>query len=67
MDCPMANLPTDYATIYPQLTEILVLSLRVTLTAVVAATIVGLMIGGALAVHEFPGRRAAIVILVCLR
>jgi len=57
---------TVHAAFYPQLTEIVVLSLRVTLTAVAIATMVGLVIGGALAVYRFPGRGAAILLMNAL-
>jgi tungstate transport system permease protein len=42
----------------PQLMEIIVLSLKVTLTAVAIATLIGLALGGILAVYRFPGRGA---------
>ena len=57
---------TVHAAFYPQLTEIVALSLRVTLTAVAIATMVGLVIGGALAVYRFPGRGAAILLMNAL-
>jgi tungstate transport system permease protein len=47
----------------PTLVEIVLLSLRVSLTAVVAACLVGLPIGAAIAVTRFPGRGAVIVLL----
>jgi tungstate transport system permease protein len=40
----------------PQLIEIIALSLRVTLTAVAIATVIGFAVGGILAVYRFPGR-----------
>ena len=43
----------------PQLMEIIVLSLKVTLTAVAIATLIGLALGGILAVYRFPGRGRA--------
>ena len=46
------------ATLDPQLLEIIGLSLRVTLTAVTLATLIGFAIGGILAVYRFPGRGA---------
>jgi tungstate transport system permease protein len=45
------------------LVEIVLLSLRVSLTAVVAACLVGLPLGAAIAVTRFPGRGAVIVLL----
>jgi tungstate transport system permease protein len=48
---------------YPQLAEIVALSLRVTLTAVTIATMIGLLVGGVLAVYRFTGRSAAIALL----
>ena len=45
----------------PALTEIILLSLRVSLSAVLIACSVGLPLGAALAVLHFPGRGAAIV------
>jgi len=42
----------------PQLIEIIALSLRVTLTAVAIATVIGFTVGGILAVYRFPGRGA---------
>jgi tungstate transport system permease protein len=47
----------------PTLVEIVLLSLRVSLTAVVAACLVGFPIGAAIAVARFPGRDAVIVLL----
>ena len=44
-----------------QLLEIIGLSLRVSLTALLLASLVGLPLGGALAVFRFRGRAAAIV------
>ncbi|MCP5365025.1 MAG: ABC transporter permease [Hyphomicrobiales bacterium] len=44
------------------LADIVALSLRVSLTAVVIAAIIGLPLGAALALFRFPGRRAIIVI-----
>jgi tungstate transport system permease protein len=46
------------ATLDPQLLEIIGLSLKVTLTAVTLATLIGFAIGGILAVYRFPGRGA---------
>ncbi len=45
------------------LVDIVVLSMRVSLTAVVAACLFGLPIGAAIAVARFPGRGAVIVLL----
>ena len=45
----------------PDLAEIVVLSLQVTLTAVFLACLIGLPLGAALAVLRFPGRPAAVV------
>lgn len=47
----------------PQLIEIIALSLRVTLTAVAIATVIGFAVGGILAVYRFPGRGALAAIL----
>jgi tungstate transport system permease protein len=47
----------------PILTEIVLLSLRVSLTAVLLAALLGLPIGAAIAVGRFPGRQALIVAL----
>jgi tungstate transport system permease protein len=54
------------ATLDPQLLEIIGLSLRVTLTAVTLATLIGFAIGGILAVYRFPGRGAIAAILNAL-
>ena len=45
------------------LAEIVLLSLRVSLTAVVVASVLGLPLGAAVAVGRFPGRRGLIVVL----
>jgi tungstate transport system permease protein len=50
----------------PELIGIVLLSLRVSLTAVVLATLVGLPIGAVIAVARFPGRQALIVVLNAL-
>jgi tungstate transport system permease protein len=50
----------------PQLLEIILLSLRVSLTAVVVACLIGLPLGAALAVSRFPGRPALIVLVNAL-
>ena len=48
------------------LLRIVALSLSVSLTAVVVASVLGLPVGAALAVFRFPGRRAAIVVFNAL-
>jgi tungstate transport system permease protein len=53
-------------TLDPQLLEIIGLSLKVTLTAVVIATLFGFAIGGVLAVCRFPGRGAVAALLNAL-
>ena len=50
----------------PTLVSIVWLSLQVSLSAVVLATVLGLPIGAAVAVGRFPGRRAVIVLLNAL-
>ena len=50
----------------PNLVEIVALSLGVSLSAVVVATLVALPVGAALAVTRFPGRQLAVVILNAL-
>ena len=54
------------ATLDPQLLEIIGLSLKVTLTAVALASLIGFAIGGTLAVYRFPGRGAVAAILNAL-
>ncbi len=49
-----------------KLAEIVLLSIRVSLTAVVLASIFGLPLGAAIAVGRFPGRRSLIVVLNAL-
>jgi tungstate transport system permease protein len=49
-----------------QLVEIVTLSLRVSLTAVLIACLLGLPVGAAIAVGRFPGRRLLIVVLNAL-
>jgi len=49
-----------------KLVEIVLLSLRVSLTAVVLASLLGLPLGAAIAVGRFPGRQALIVVLNAL-
>jgi len=48
------------------LLEIVALSLRVSLTAVMLATLIGLPLGAALAVYRFPGRGALVVLVNAL-
>jgi tungstate transport system permease protein len=50
----------------PKLAEIVLLSLRVSLTAVVLASVLGLPLGAAIAVGRFPGRQGLIVVLNAL-
>src|SRR5262245_21604744 len=50
----------------PQLVQIVGLSLRVSLTAVLIACLLGLPLGAAIAVGRFPGRRPLIVLLNAL-
>jgi tungstate transport system permease protein len=54
------------ATLDPQLIEIIGLSLKVTLTAVAIATLIGFAVGGVLAVYRFPGRGAVAALLNAL-
>lgn len=54
------------ATLDPNLIEIVLLSLRVTLTAVVIGSAIGFALGGALAVYRFPGRAALAATLSAL-
>jgi tungstate transport system permease protein len=51
------------ATADPNLVGIVLLSLRISLAAVVLGCLIGLPLGAAIAVNEFRGRRAVIVIL----
>ncbi len=50
----------------PDLGEIVVLSLRVSLSAVVLATAIGLPLGAVIALFRFPGRRTMVVVLNAL-
>lgn len=50
----------------PRLLGIVLLSLRVSLTAVFIATLIGLPTGAALALYRFPGRSGAVVVLNAL-
>lgn len=54
------------ATLDPQLIEIVLLSLQVSLLVVVAASLIGFALGGALAVYRFPGRGMVTAILSAL-
>jgi tungstate transport system permease protein len=54
------------ATFNPNLAEILILSLKVSLTAVFFASLLGFAVGGALAVYRFPGRGAVSAVLSAL-
>ena len=47
----------------PKLVDIVLLSLRISLSAVVIGSAIGLPLGAAIAVNPFPGRRAVIVVL----
>src|SRR5262245_55720801 len=49
-----------------KLVEIVLLSLRVSLTAVALASVLGLPLGAAIAVGRFPGRKTMIVVLNAL-
>ena len=51
------------ATFDPELFDIVVLSLQVSITAVLAASLVGLPVGAAIAVGRFPGRQTLIIVL----
>jgi len=53
-------------TLDPNLVEILILSLKVSLSAVVIASLLGFAIGGALAVYRFPGRGTVSAVLSAL-
>jgi tungstate transport system permease protein len=50
----------------PNLVEILILSLKVSLSAVAIASLFGFVIGGTLAVYSFPGRGAVSAVLSAL-
>ena len=69
----MLDLPQAFAsalrqivTLDPQLLQIIALSLKVTLTAVAIATVLGFAVGGVLAVYRFPGRGAVAALLNAL-
>ena len=53
-------------TLDPSLIEIVVLSLQVSLLAVILASAIGFPLGGALAVYRFPGRGAVTAVLSAL-
>lgn len=50
----------------PDLIEIILLSLQVSLTAVAIAGAIGLPLGAALAIVRFPGRRAVVILVTAL-
>ncbi|HTS22450.1 MAG TPA: ABC transporter permease [Casimicrobiaceae bacterium] len=50
----------------PKLLDIVLLSLRVSLTAVLLSCVVGLPVGASVAVGRFPGRQAVVVVLNAL-
>jgi tungstate transport system permease protein len=54
------------ATLDPKLVEIVLLSLRVSLSAVAIAALLGFPLGAAIAVGRFPGRKTLIVLLNAL-
>lgn len=56
----------EASALWPQLVEIVGLSLRVTIGAVAIATIIGFPLGGVLAVYRFPFRGAAIALINAL-
>jgi tungstate transport system permease protein len=65
----LTNLDANFQQItalWPELMEIVGVSLFVTLSAVGIATIIGFPVGGALAVYRFPGRGAAIALINAL-
>ena len=69
----MLDLPQAFAsalrqivTLDPQLLQIIALSLKVTLTAVAIASVLGFAVGGVLAVYRFPGRGALAALLNAL-
>ena len=53
-------------TLDPRLVEIVLLSVKVSLLAVVVASAIGFVLGGALAVYRFPGRGAMAALLSAL-
>ena len=50
----------------PKLLDIVLLSLRVSITAVIIASLIGLPVGAAIAVTRFPGHHAVVVVLNAL-
>ena len=66
MDGPFATAFSLIASGDPVLMQIIGLSLRVTLTAVALACVVGLPLGAAIALGRFPGRGAVIVVFNAL-
>ena len=54
------------ASVNAELAAIVALSLSVSLTAVVLATLIGLPVGAAVAIGRFPGRRTLVVLLNAL-
>jgi tungstate transport system permease protein len=53
-------------TLDPRLAEIVLLSLKVSLLAVLIASLIGFAVGGALAVYRFPGRGAIAAVISAL-
>src|SRR4051794_10311918 len=51
------------ATFDPELVQIVLLSLKVSLTAVTLAALIGLPLGAAVVLYKFPGRRLLVVVL----
>ncbi|MEA2779633.1 MAG: tungstate transport system permease protein [Rhodospirillaceae bacterium] len=51
------------ATFDPELVQIVLLSLKVSLTAVTFAALIGLPLGAAVVLYKFPGRRLLVVVL----
>ena len=66
MDSPFATALSLIIAFDPDLMKIIGLSLRVTLTAVLLACVVGLPLGAGLALARFPGRGAVIVLFNAL-
>ena len=61
-----ASAAWQIVTLDPQLFQIIALSLKVTLTAVAFATLLGFAVGGVLAVYRFPGRGTVAALLNAL-
>lgn len=55
--------PDALSALTPELAEIVVLSLQVSLTAVLVSVVIGMPAGALLAVARFPGRRALILLI----